>query len=596
MSQPEPPSAPLPWLDRVLASNLIFGAAALALVAGTLAAAQSQVPHPDLAYYLYAASRLLDGARLYRDIIEINPPLIIWLNVPAVVFGRFFGIADLLAYRLLVSLAVGGLALLTARLADRAAPGLNARRSCVLALAFALFPLAGADFGQREHLVLALLLPYLALTAGRIQPVQPSRRQALFVGVLAGAGLCLKPHFLLAWLAVEAFRRTRPGADRWGVTPELVGVAACIAGYVGAVAFVTPDYFRIVVVLGPAYTSFMRRSPLDVTLLAPAAPLVLLALLAFAAHRESLARTAIWPVAAVAAFGCYASAAVQQKGFTYHYYPAVTLGLMLLVGVATARPHPGSPVARSYLFLARAVVITTVLMTGGGALLHATRPDRSEARALSTLAAVVRTRAHDRPVAVLSYTINSAFPLMNEAGTTLAFRLPCLWPLATSYWDSLSTGGLLRYHSPSGMSAAERLVWDGVRDDLLASRPAVLVILRPGRDVARNGLRRLNYVAYFERQPGLAEFFADYELVDIQGEYLVYERLAANATRLGPSPTSDPGNLEAPLAPQSGLGLALLDDASRVRLGLFAAALAIVAVSGIRRRSAPGDTGAADPT
>ena len=33
------------------------------------------------------------------------------------------------------------------------------RRALILLLAFALFPLAGQDFGEREHLVLALVVP-----------------------------------------------------------------------------------------------------------------------------------------------------------------------------------------------------------------------------------------------------------------------------------------------------------------------------------------------------------------------------------------------------------------------------------------------------
>ena len=44
--------------------------------------------HHDVAWYLYATGRLLDGATLYRDIIDLNPPLIFYLTTPAVWIAR----------------------------------------------------------------------------------------------------------------------------------------------------------------------------------------------------------------------------------------------------------------------------------------------------------------------------------------------------------------------------------------------------------------------------------------------------------------------------------------------------------------------------
>jgi hypothetical protein len=48
----------------------------------------ASVARSDIAFLLYAAGRVLDGARLYLDVVEINPPLIIALNLPAVLLAR----------------------------------------------------------------------------------------------------------------------------------------------------------------------------------------------------------------------------------------------------------------------------------------------------------------------------------------------------------------------------------------------------------------------------------------------------------------------------------------------------------------------------
>lgn len=555
------------------------------------------MPHPDLAFYLYAAARVLDGAVLYRDIVEINPPLIIWLNVPAVLLARLLSISDILAYRLIVSLVIGVMLVLCHRIASRIRyqGATLGTPYLILLLALALFPLARDDFGQREHLVLALLLPYLLLAAARLHGTPGPATEALAVGMLAGVGLCLKPHFLIAWLAIEGFRRAQAGGDRWGVTPELVGTLLSVGCYLATVIGFTPGYFEVVAILGPAYTRFMRRSFLDVTIMAPAAPLVLFALLAFVARRRSAGPTATCSLLAAAMVGAYASAALQHKGFTYHYSPALALAFTLLVSIAASPSSRQSWITGAYLRLTRVVAITVAVMTAGATLLDAFRPARAEAHALSGLAASVRARSGGKPVGVLSYTINSAFPLMNEAGTTLASRFPCLWPLATSYWDSLSAGGVLRYHAPAEMERAERFMWDAVQQDLVSASPNVLVTLRPGRDVAHNGLRRLNYVGYFGRRPEMAEFFSHYQLMERRGEYLIYQRVEPGAARIGPPPSPDPGQLESPRRGAPELGIDLLDSYSRAWLGVFVllwtGALMLerrrVAASGARDRSAP---------
>jgi len=58
---------------------------ACAGIGGLAVAAELTRPvNPDIALFLYDAGRVLDGAQLYRDVVEINPPLIVVLNMPVV--------------------------------------------------------------------------------------------------------------------------------------------------------------------------------------------------------------------------------------------------------------------------------------------------------------------------------------------------------------------------------------------------------------------------------------------------------------------------------------------------------------------------------
>jgi len=58
-----------------------------------LAAELAKPATPDMGFLLYAARRVLEGAHLYRDVVEINPPLIIVLNLPIVLLARAIGLS-----------------------------------------------------------------------------------------------------------------------------------------------------------------------------------------------------------------------------------------------------------------------------------------------------------------------------------------------------------------------------------------------------------------------------------------------------------------------------------------------------------------------
>ena len=152
----------------------------------------------------------------------------------------------------------------------------------------------------------------------------------------------------------------------------------------------------------------------------------------------------------------------------------------------------------------------------------------SDRTQFDALVDAVRSRARNAGVFVMSYHLRSAYPLINYSGTWSASRFPHLWILASEYRDELAAEGPLRYRAPEAMSRVERYLNRAVVEDFRRRRPRLLVVFRPARDVPANGLRRLDYIAYFQRNPAMAEMLADFQLVKELGDYLVYERLAAS--------------------------------------------------------------------
>lgn len=567
-------------------------AACVALVALSFAAELARPPTADMAFFLYAARSVLEGARLYRDFVDMNPPPIIAFNVPIVLLARATHLREFLLYRIASAVVIGALLVYQGRIVHRYLfPDEPERaRYLILLLCFGLFAMARIDFGQREHFVLALLLPYLLLVGAELRGRRPQSLEAGAIGLLAGIAVAFKPYFGLAWLAAEGFRRVRASpVERWRITPEMAGMLGFLAAYVLAILWLTPDYLGLSALMGSIYQSYMREPFANLLVLGPGAPLVWFALLAFLVLRRQSNRPELCALLAWSVVSCFVAGAAQQKEFRYHFYPALALAFVLLGLLAadltdTARHKSERVYGRVSRALLVAIVVVTVGSTAFEAITASAR-NRQQRGELLELAAAVRTRAGGRPVGVLSYTIESAFPLVNYADVPLAIRFPCLWPFAASYWDSLASGGALRYHTVAEMSPAERYFFGAVREDLLAARPNLLLMLRPARDAAANGLRRLHYIQYFGRDPELAVFFSRFERVGEKGEYLLYQRLQGAAGPVGPAPSAAPARLDARPAPHiREIGVGRLDPESLLGLGIFV--IAWILGGAVRRRRA----------
>ena len=499
----------------------------------------------DIAFLLYAARRVLDGARMYVDVVEINPPLIVVLNLPAVFLGRVLGVSDILVYRALVAAALlGALALADWSLRWILGPGGDRlRRLLVLVLAFALFPAAGNNFGQREHLLIALALPYVLLARGRVDGRPAPAATAGAAGALAGVGFALKPHFLLVWAAIEGYAAWRLRARR--VSHEALGAAAFLAVYLVGVALLTPQYFGLVRLLGPAYSGFGYDPFLHVLVTAPGTTVCYLAVLACAALRREARHRGLWAALLVALVASFLAGAAQQKGWGYHFYPSRVFALALLaLAVVDVRRPLVRPVQQMYAAVAFATLGTSVLSSvtmGISRILHRDPVGRTEQAQLGDLVAAVRR--HTPPggsLYIMSYSIEAGFPLVNYSGVRWASRFPHLWIIEAVYQDQLHAPAPLHFHAPEKMGAAERYLNDSVHEDLTRYRPDLLMVLRHGRDVQQNSLRRLDYLGYFSRDPRIAAVLGQYRFVEEVGQYQLYVR-ADSPDGPGVPPRSEPG-------------------------------------------------------
>lgn len=169
----------------------------------------------DTSMYLSAGRLILAGASPYVDFFDLNPPLIMYLSVVPAALSALSGL----------SLAKCGIAVISALsllnifllyiVLKKGSEALEIEPGRLLApvlLAFSAFPgLLGIDFGQREHIIVLLLTPYLWLRFFAYQSLLKNTQLSLSpsikitIGLAFGLALSLKPFVFIFPLLLELY-------------------------------------------------------------------------------------------------------------------------------------------------------------------------------------------------------------------------------------------------------------------------------------------------------------------------------------------------------------------------------------------------------
>ena len=352
---------------------------------------------PDTGFLLDAAARVLDGERLYVDVVEINPPLIVALNMAAVLSARALDISEILLYRLGVTAVLLGLLWLAGRLLRDLLPGEDRfRRLLLLLLAFVLFPMAGQDYGEREHLVLALVIPYLLLAAMRARPCvtrgrrpawgcspdsrSPSSRISFWSGSWS-RGICAAP--------AESRRplrsRRRSGSPRFSPSTE-------------SLLALTPQYLDMARLLVGPYSRFLYDPFLHVLVTGPGAVLALFALLAFLALGPRARHPDLWRAIALGTGAASWPAQRSRRGSAITSIPrSRSRPCCWASAPGTPRARCGSGVRRIYRLLAVGVLSATVIVVCVQNLAAAGGAGDADRERFEEMVRLVRERARGEP-------------------------------------------------------------------------------------------------------------------------------------------------------------------------------------------------------
>ena len=471
-----------PWLGLAVA--------ALVLAAIGIWQTPLRINH-DCALYLQAAELLLDGAMPYRDFVDTNPPLVIYLSVPVAALARLIGASPIPVFQGLMTLllAITGVELYALLRQSRFRAG---QRGVVLLAWVAAFMVVDwrNEIGQREHLFILLYLPYLFLRVGRCRVGGTVGWFAVVLGIQAGLGVSLKPHFLAVALVVEAVLLASSRRWRELIRPECIAATCVVAAYMAHWLFVPAAmreafFGRWLPMIYHGYGVYNVSLPETLQTISHA-PIALAGLVAAVGGawlivcRRTRLHDHLLALSTMTGLGCLLTI-VQRKGWDYHRIPLETAGLLCcaLLVIAVARMLPQQPNLRGRYAPTAAFIVGCLFLVflGVSRLFGWNASADSEPQSFAVLREIVElhTEPGDR-VLFAATSVRPAFPMLLQMNRKPGSRYLCCFPIAIFYGGRASADTVSPYRRYDDAPVEERQFLDELAADVDNLRPQLIVI------------------------------------------------------------------------------------------------------------------------
>lgn len=458
----------------------------------------------DVSWLVIAAGRMLHGGRYARDFFEVNMPLAIAAYIPPILIATALNLpqAPVIDGTVLALVAQSGV-LCFALLRNPAARSATTVRSALIVcwMLFLLCFQPGYDFGQREHLIAILTLPFVFMMLGRERPRATGLR--IYVSLLAAIGSVIKPQYaLLPWLLLGllAWRR-RSWQPMLGLEARLLAGVTAIVLAISLLLY--PDWLTCARWAEDLYASFSH----DVwsRMLALNGMGVLACCLAFqfvVGFVNEEMSMAVLPLAVASAYSLCV-AVLQAKGWQYHLLPAL-LFAFVGQGVALAVAVSGMEVRRGRAMKASALVAAGIIIASATSAVAAVRSTPTVG-SLGLIPQALRSIATEGdPVYAFTVELPPMLPAVPMLKLQWASRYSSLWPLPA----------LLRAERAAGTPEADRLLASyrgpfiaSVREDFERFKPRIVFVDRHRLPDSPAGY---DLMSFFVSDPGFAAIWRHY--------------------------------------------------------------------------------------
>ncbi len=287
----------------------------------------------DSTWILNSAKNLVLGSKMYVDIIDVNPPLIFIYSTIAIFLSQLSSLNIINSFILLVLFLISISSIFSWYIIRNIKFNKKeGKRYFIYAVIFILVISVTYNFGQREHLFMIFIFPYLLFKIYEKYNKNLPFPIRLFIGLFAALGFNLKPHFFLIFLAIELLHIL----DKKSIS-NLLKIESII------IIFSPFFYFFIIYYFFPEYINFMVPFAIETyvdlfnksfyTLIINYEfiffLLTFLIFIFFTKKKFSLSTKTIL-VASVSSLIIYL---LQQKGWSYHRVPFFTISLLFFIHI-----------------------------------------------------------------------------------------------------------------------------------------------------------------------------------------------------------------------------------------------------------------------
>ncbi len=480
-------------------------------------------PGQDQSSYLFEAQRLLSGAELYGPhLAETNPPMIVWFSTIPVVLGHWLHVSSAFFLRLVVMGLIIGSTTWCVRILRRGTAVTNPVSIGLLACATLAveFGIGPYNFGQREQLLIILLLPYiLAAATGAVSRLSLAERCAL--GVAAGVAIWFKPQDVVVVVGLELFLALRHRGVRRVIAPEFLSMVLTSTFVLVLMRVFTPLYGSVTLpLLFDTYWALGTVNTLTLALSFRGYVLLVLVLLVVCfVLRRSLRDPGTSAALLICSAGAFYAFAIQHNNWWYHAYPHQVLLLLGMAYLLTDFLYPilgklssDSPLRRRVMLgasLTVAVLLCAIAFRPRAVLTAGTH---SQSDVLDDFLAQYKPSTtvyvFSTNIAPLSFAFNH--------GLNWGSRFAHLWMLPGIIQNETGPIGPpapFKRLSPERVTSLADLLRSESAEDLRYWRPSVVIVERCSLNHFCQGMtgKEFDMLAWFLQSPGFAAAWSHYQ-------------------------------------------------------------------------------------
>lgn len=482
-------------------------------IASVIAVFRARLWHNhDISWLSLASERMLNGATLGRDILELNPPLIMWIMAPSAWLGDFYNADFFIVYNIMFTATAFMSSVLVMQITKQVTTKPRAILTSIATLLILIVPI-GYEFGQRDHLSFLFIVPYLFIESTK---GYSGRHVSLDVlcAVLASIGLLLKPQYGLVpagFLLMNVISGRSVFLRSWHI---YLSMFACALMYVVVVLLFYKDWLELTKLTMRLYSAYNATYWDLIRVFSSRAVILFLGTAVLLSIRpRNIGITMSIRLTAAAAL-LLAAGMLQLKGWSYHLIPGC-LGLTLAFSVYFTTSNYKEWLVGWQRFAIGFLLSILVIVFARSITKDIAFHREAGLAGLADMRRIMRGSDSSSFLA-LSTSIFPVFPAVVDEHVTWGSRSPAQWIVP----------GAVRLQLGDARSKAlglrmNKLVSNLVSDDLLMFKPAIVVVQHSDNQAMP---KEFDWVAFLSKTQRFRKVWLSYCLTEFGVKWSIYHR------------------------------------------------------------------------